>query len=130
MSAGRFIGGIIVLIPGIFVLIMCFMGMNLAFTSGMGDAFIHWILNFLIGILALSGGIIGATSKSGGGAAFIAGIFSLVLGLLSIAVAALVIIGSQYSLFQLLGIGPWYGITLEAILISVGAIVMLASGKE
>ncbi len=131
MSAGRVIGGVIALIAGIFVLIACFMAMGLVFVLGSGEIFIQWILNLVIGILALVGGIMGLASKSGGGAAMVAGILSLVLGILSVTVLAFVYIGVQYSLFeQLMTLGPWFGITLEAILMILGAIIMLASGKE
>ena len=131
MSAGRVIGGVIALIAGIFVLIACFMVMGLVFALGTGEIFIQWILNLVIGILALVGGIMGLASKSGGGAAMVAGILSLVLGILSVTVVAFIFIGIQYSLFELLmTLGPWFGITLEAILMMLGAIIMLASGKE
>jgi len=131
MSAGRVVGGIIALIAGIFVLIACFMMWDDVFAIGPGEYLIQWILNIVIGIIAMVGGIRGLASKRGGIDAIIAGTLSLVLGILSVTVLAFTIIGIQYSLFEvLMTIGPWFGITLETILLIVGAIIMLASGKE
>jgi hypothetical protein len=130
MSTGRVIGGIIALIAGIFVLIACLMMRNVLIAYEPGEHLIQWILNLIVGIVALVGGIRGLASKNGGGDAIVAGTLSLVLGILSVTVLTFNIIGDQYSLFELLmTIGPWFGITLETILMTVGAIIMFASGK-
>jgi hypothetical protein len=130
MSAGRVVGGIIALIAGIFVLIECLLMRYVLIAYEPGKYLIQWILNLVVGIAALVGGIRGLASKRGNDA-MVAGILSLVLGILSVTVLAFSIIGDQYSLFEeLMTIGPWFGITLEAILMIVGAIIMNVSPKE
>jgi len=128
MSAGRVLGGIIALFGGLFVLLICFIRIQLFLA--MGDvALIDWVINLLIGFLALIGGILGLASKSGGGVAIVAGLASLILGILSATVLDFSTIFSQQSFFNFYwNIGPWIGITLEAILMIIGAVIMLASG--
>ncbi|HUY00998.1 MAG TPA: hypothetical protein VMV49_15655 [Candidatus Deferrimicrobium sp.] len=130
MSSGRVVGGIIALIAGIFVIIECLVMRYVLIVYDPGEHLIQWILNLVVGFVAVVGGIRGLALKRGGIDAIVAGTLSLVLGILSVTVLSFTIIGIQYSLFEaLLTIGPWFGITLETILIIVGAIIMLASGK-
>jgi len=130
MSAGRVLGGILAFIAGIFVLIMCFLFMEAYFGLG-GNYAIAWVINLLIGLMALVGGIIGLASKSGGGAAMVAGLLSFILGILSSVVVEFIVLFNQFSLFEVYtSIGPWLGITLECILMIIGAVIMLASGKD
>ncbi|MDD1777923.1 MAG: hypothetical protein LUQ65_07110 [Candidatus Helarchaeota archaeon] len=129
MSAGRVIGGLIALIGGMFVLIMCIINMEAVFLMG-GDALVAWLINLLLGLLALIGGIMGLASKKGGGLAVAAGLLVLFLGILSFAVLSLWTLFYQYSLFDTyMDIGKWAGITLESILMILGGIIMLASHK-
>lgn len=129
MSAGRVIGGIIALIGGMFVLIMCFINMQIAFSFG-SDYIVAWVINLLIGLLAFIGGIMGLASKKGGGVAIAAGLLVLFLGILSFTVLSLYILFYQYSLFSVyMSIGKWYGISLESIFMILGGIIMLASGR-
>jgi len=130
MSAGRVIGGLIALIGGMFVLIMCIINMQIAFSLG-SDYIVAWLINLLMGLLALIGGIMGLASKKGGGIAVAAGLLVFFLGILSFTTLSLYILFYQYSLFQTyMAIGKWYGISLESILMILGGIIMLASGRN
>jgi len=144
MNVGRVIGAIITTIAGLFVLIFSLAVVDLrALSFGDGSA-IAWIVNIIFSVLALIGGTIGFTSRTGGETSYIygfgrgvqllavnsllaegAGIFSILLGIIGSLGAHLSVIFAQYSLFHYLwNIGPWFGITLEAILMIVGGVIM------
>ena len=123
MNVGRVLGGLLATIGGLCILIQCIIVVEGVFASGIIQIIVAWIINLLIGLLALIGGVQGLASRRGGEIAIVAGIASLILGLLSFAVTTLSVIFFQYSLLGY----RWSGITLEAILIIIGAIIMLLS---
>jgi hypothetical protein len=144
MNVGRVIGAIITTIAGIFVLIFNFAIVDLRSLSFGDGSALAWIINLIIAILALVGGIMGLTSKTGGTRAYpilfgrrtqilavnslialAAGIISILLGIFGKIITQISTILAQYSLVSYLWrIGPWFGITLEAILMLLGGIIM------
>jgi len=131
MSAGRVFGGIIALIAGIFILTYNFAFVDLGVLNLGGDFAFAWFINLIVAAFALIGGILGLASKNGGGVALLAGILALVLGIIGSLVVPLSVMFFQYSLFSnLTHVGPWYGITLEEILMLLGGIIMLASSSK
>ncbi len=129
MKAGRVIGGLIGLIGGMLVLIMCILNLQIVFSPYFGgDYIIAWLINLGIGLLGLVGGIMGLASKKGGGLTITAGILALFLGILSFSTLSLYIMFYQYSYFSTyVLIGKWSGISLESILMILGGTIMLAN---
>ena len=128
MSAARVIGGLLAFFAGFFVLIIVVVNLD-AINLG-GASLANWVINLLIGVLVLLGGLIGFGTRSTGGLVIACGIISIILGILSYVVVDLQVLFSQYSTFQTyLSVGPWSGITFEAFLMLFGGIFIAASGK-
>ena len=134
MSAGRVVGGIIALVAGIFVLIPAI----LLYTGGQIDSYIameywdfviNWILYLVVAVIAIIGGILGLASKGGGAPALIAGLIALIMGLLWILNVLPLYV--PISLFQSIIIPgiifTLFGISIEAIMMILGGVIMLAS---
>ncbi|MHA1265331.1 MAG: hypothetical protein ACTSRS_08875 [Candidatus Helarchaeota archaeon] len=126
MGAARVLGSLFALFAGLLILII-----NAVSTDALvlgGAAQVSWIINLLIGLLAVIGGLIGFGTRSSGGLVIACGVLSLFLGLLSFLVADFQILFAQFSTFQVyLSVGPWSGITFEAILMLLGGILIAAS---
>ncbi|HUX98351.1 MAG TPA: hypothetical protein VMV49_02240 [Candidatus Deferrimicrobium sp.] len=76
MSAGRIFGGLFALFGGVFVMIAVFLNTS-EVTSGTDALVIRWIINLIICLFAIIGGILAIAAKGGGGAlALIAGILA------------------------------------------------------
>jgi hypothetical protein len=139
LGAGRVVGGIIALIGGALILIHCIIATNLLTDFGTNYA-IAWIINLLVALLAIIGGILGLASKSGGIPALIAGLIALLLPILAYVIGDLNI-AQMFS--QLSGIYYYTGfflftlpspmsmiVSIESLIILVGGIIMLASSSE
>jgi hypothetical protein len=102
---------------------------NLAYISS-------WIWNLVTAILAILGGILGFLSKKASGFLIIVGgLLSIVLGLLYWFSNGTLIEAWQYSYFTSWGIGTpmsnlFLGITIEALIITVGGIINLISKSK
>lgn len=144
MGAGRVIGGLFAFFGGVLVLVAVFMNIDIV-TAGATDPLITWIVNLLVGILALIGGILGMASKGGGGAlTLIAGVMALFLYLIGNLLSSpqLMLWFTPYSgLHTLFGWGrfvlyawgsviPLWHISFEGFLIFLGAILILNSREE
>jgi len=78
----------------------------------------------IVGALALVGCILGwATIKPSGIFLLISAGFSMVLGINMF--ITLNPVGTRYSYFAMWGVGPFAGITLEAIFIAVGGVLCM-----
>lgn len=138
MSAGKVFGGLLALIGGVFVLIAVFLNTS-AFSSGNEDLVIRWIINLIVSLFAIIGGILAIASKSSGGAlALIAGIMAFLMFLIAYLVnsADLLFWFYPYSgffeltgwgYFTLIGSGVVWVISFEGFLIFLGAIIILSS---
>lgn len=141
MSAGRVFGGLIALFGGVFILYRNFDNINVL-TLGFEDLTINWIVQLLIGIIALAGGILGLASKKGGGAlTLIAGIMAFLVFLLGsiISSAELLVWFYPYSgldrllgwgIFVMTGTGFYWVISFEGFLIFLGALLILNTRDE
>ncbi len=128
MSAARVIGGLFALFAGFLILII--VAIRLDYLSAGGAPLASWVINLLIGVLVLLGGLIGFGTRSTGGLVIVCAIISIILGILAAFVVDLDVLFSQYSTFQTyLTVGPWSGVTFEAILALIGGIFIAASGK-
>ncbi|NVM53706.1 MAG: hypothetical protein HWN66_08380 [Candidatus Helarchaeota archaeon] len=139
MRALKLIGGVLTSFCGAFLLIITLININIL---GYGDDFIiAWILNLIIAILTLGGGFIVLIGKRTGGTLSLAtGLLSITLGLIYWTTANPKV-GEfwqfwQFSFFaERLKIGLFFdnlffGISLEAILITAGSILVLAKGAD
>jgi hypothetical protein len=139
MGTGRVVGGIIALIGGVLILIHCLLAFSLLTDFGFGYS-VGWILNLLVALLAIIGGILGITSKSGGAPALIAGLMAILLPVLAFVIGNLTI-AQMFS--QLSGIYYFTGFSLftlpspmsmivsvESVIMLVGGIIMLASSSD
>lgn len=125
------LGGLLALIGGLFILVQTFMYWSIYWA---GNGWLIYI-NLAIGGCGLIGGVFGMKAQRG------AGVLALIVGLLSIilGIVFIYILPTYYNLWQLslftdtMHIGTQYynlfaGISLEAILISVGGIFIVAGG--
>ena len=128
MSAGRVIGGLLAFFAGLLVMIIVVVNID---AINLGGSFLAgWVINLIIGILVVFGGLIGFGSRSPGALVIVCGIVSMILGIFSALVVDLAVLFGQYSTFQIyLSVGPWTGITLESIFMVIGGIFIAASGK-
>jgi hypothetical protein len=139
MSAGRVLGGLFALFGGVFVMIAVFLR-SYELTSGFQDQIIRWIINLIICLFAIIGGILAIARKGGAGAlTLIAGILAFLMSLIANLVNSsdLAYWFSPYSgLKELTGWGIflltdavtlfWY-FAFEGFLIFLGAILILNS---
>ena len=143
MSAGKVIGGLFALIAGVFVLYAVFMQINLL-SSGIENNVINWVINLLVALLAIVGGILGIASKGGAGAlTLIAGIMAFLMGLIANFIPTLplswwfdpysglaLLTSSNFGQFIFGGSGITWFISFEGFLIFIGAIMILNSREE
>ena len=136
MGTTKIIGGLLAVIGGIMIIIPTFMNFHYFWNISA----ITIILNLVIGIVAMISGIIGIKGRRNAGA--------LVMGLLSILFGIIFAYVSfpygynyvQFSLFTqiihqfsdeyIYYLNLFAGISFEAIIITVGGILNLASGSE
>ena len=140
MGAEKIFGGLLALIGGIFILIPILIIIPI-FMSWLGagpaamDLVINWILLLIFAILAVVAGIMGLASKGGGALALVIGLIAIVVGLLW-SFGILPIGYEPASGFDLWILGSivskemLFGITIEAILITFGGVIMLASSSD
>jgi hypothetical protein len=127
------LGGLLALIGGLFILVQTFILWSVLW----GTYPYEIIINLIIGGGALIGGVFGMKGQKG------AGVLALIVGLLSIILGIIVIYVYwnpnlvQLSLFtETMGIGTedinlFAGISIEALLITVGGIFVIAgAGNE
>lgn len=134
MKPVKILGGILALVSGTFLLIITLK--NTGVYWGYGDSYIGtWVFNFIISALALGGGLLGLAGKnSGGGLAFMVGLISIAFGL--IFWYSSIVIFLQYSFLTeiwhlgIVGNNLFLGISLEAILITIGGLCVLVGGLE
>ncbi|NVM30133.1 MAG: hypothetical protein HWN65_14915 [Candidatus Helarchaeota archaeon] len=126
MSGVKILGGILALIGGVFVLLET-IRLNADWALGMWP----WLINLLVALMALLGGIFGIKGQRGAGfVALIVGLLSIILGIVYVSM------GFDYRFFQYsmfasyMNIGLFYGISLEAILITLGGLIIVVSGSE
>jgi len=129
MGALSTVGGLLSLMGGILIVI---------------ETFIIWgpywaaypvadVINLGIGLAAIIGGVFGMKGQRGaGGVSLVVGVLSIVLGLLVIGLGILNYSFVQFSLIAFeLNVTVLYvttGISIEAIIIAVGGILILAGG--
>ncbi|NVM55589.1 MAG: hypothetical protein HWN66_17915 [Candidatus Helarchaeota archaeon] len=125
MSAGKIIGGILALVGGFLVLIQAFINID-HFQGGLGYT---WVMNLGIAGCAIIAGVFGSKGQRGPGfLALIVGVLSIILGLVGAALPDIRL--SQYSFFGYLGVVIPIGLTIEAILMTVGGLVIVVSGED
>ena len=125
MSAGKIIGGILALVGGMLVLITAFIYID-HFQGGLGYT---WVMNLLFAGCAIIAGVFGSKGQRNPGfLALIVGVLSIILGL--VGAVLLDIRLWQYSFFGYLGLSLGIGITIEAILMTVGGLVIVITGEE
>ena len=132
MSGASTVGGLLAIIGGLFVLVQLFINWSLVW----GFYSTAVLINLAVGACGLIGGVFGMKSQRG------AGVLALIIGLLSIILGIVFIYLSgnynlwQFSLFsETMGLGIPYlnlfaGISLEAILITVGGVLIIAGGGK
>ncbi|NVM53707.1 MAG: hypothetical protein HWN66_08385 [Candidatus Helarchaeota archaeon] len=137
MGAAKTVGGILALTGGTLVLIWCLIVAGIMFAAPT-PFIIGWIINLLLAMLGLVGGILGLVGKKAGGAlALIAGlVWILLMVLLSMGVFGDPITNwetwamlAPYSLFGAYVYAIPY-ITLEGLLCLIGGILILAGGED
>ena len=124
MGTGRIIGGIIALLAGALVVVMC-----LQFTILITSTPVAWVLNLSVACLAIVSGILGfGTKRSAGWVALVAGLLAIICEIVATTDPA-TFAGylNQYSFFGGYILIPW--VTVEAILMLLGGIIMLASAE-
>jgi hypothetical protein len=67
MSGIRFLGVILSLIGGAFLVINLLMEIDLIFTSGSANAIINWVIVLIIALMGVVGGLVGLNGKRAGG---------------------------------------------------------------
>ena len=128
MSTARRIGGIIALFGGSMIVLACLLTTS-AITTG-GNSLVQWIVNLIIGLWAIIGGIIGIYNhRIGGGLALLAGTFAILCGILYYLNPSTAPYFLQYGPLEtwLDFVIPY--VTLEGILMALGGIVIFASKK-
>lgn len=116
MSAGRIIGGIIVLVGALFILIQTFINID-------QFGYAPWLINLAFGLGAVIGGVFGMKGQKG--AVFmviIIAVLSIILGIVSVALPDYRF--WQYSFIEetLVDGLRLQGISIEAFLIAMGGI--------
>ncbi|NVM31397.1 MAG: hypothetical protein HWN65_21340 [Candidatus Helarchaeota archaeon] len=143
MGAGRVIGGLFALIGGILILVAVIMYTDV-FAYGIERQIIRWIVNLIVVILAMVGGILAMASKGGGGAlTLFAGIIAFIMPLiLSLAGYASTDVGfwfyrlsgleyiTGWGTFTLQGSGIIWHFAFEGFLIFLGSLLILNSRDE
>jgi hypothetical protein len=134
MSGLSTVGGLLALIGGLFILVETFMLWSVLW-FGPAQAL---IINLGIGGCGLIGGVFGMKAQRGAGVlALIVGLLSITLGIIFVYVTlATNLTFWQLSLFtNTMNIGILYinifaGISIEAILITIGGILVIAGGGK
>ncbi len=133
MSGAKKVGGIIAIICGMLLLVQTIMNTDIYWTF----AAYGIVINLLIAGFAIIGGVFGAKGQQGPGfLALIAAVLSIVLGIVFVSGGAVNFNLLQYSFFmETVHIGNpnvnlFMGISLEAILIAIGGLVIVASGSD
>jgi hypothetical protein len=128
MITARVIGGIIALVGGFLVVLACLLD-TAAITTG-GNTLVAWIMNVIIGLWAVIGGILGIyKTRTGGGIALIAGLAAIFCQMLYYLNPP----NAPY-LYQYMPLETWLVfiipyVTLEGIIMALGGIIILASKK-
>ncbi len=138
MSAGKVIGGLLALVGGVFILI----GVVLRayeVTSGVEGQLIRWIINLVVCLFAIIGGLMAMASKGGaGGLVLIAGILAFLMPLIAVLIGSSDMSYWFYGYSGLDELTGWGRIAItdgvinwtfpfEAFLIFLGAIFILNS---
>ena len=128
MSTVRLIGGIVALFGGFMVVLACLLATLAIFPSG--TSLVSWIVNLIIGLWAIAGGILAIfNQRTGGGLALIAGLAASLCQILYYINPA----RAPY-LYQYVPLETWLGfvipyVTLEGIIMVLGGIIIFASKK-
>ncbi len=138
MSVGKIIGGIFGFIGGWFILIFAFTYSLTVFSPTLGSlAHISgWIWNLMVAGLAIVGGILGFISKKPSGPILLsAGLLSIVLGIVYWSTNYALLETWQYSYFPQWGLSwpesnLFLGISIEALLITIGGVISLLSKSK
>jgi len=132
MSGASTVGGLLALIGGLFIVVQMFLDWSLVW----GYYSVAIMINLAVGGCGLIGGVFGMKAQKGAGVlALIVGILSIVLGIVFIYVTGNFNLW-QFSLFsETMGIGYTFinigaGISIEAILIAVGGILIIVGGGK
>ena len=134
MNAAKITGGLLALIGGAFILIQALLFADVAFMSS--EYTIAWLINIALLSLAISGGILGIVGKKAGGIlALISGVLAICLGIITVYVTYTEMM-RPFSFFT--STLDWFsppdhifaGISIEALLILVGGIVIIATGSD
>jgi len=134
MGAAKITGGILALAGGAFILIMLIVWID--FLTEGPEEVSCWLLNAAICGLAIAGGILGLTGKRVGGIlALVGGAVAILFGILTVYVTWDFSTWPISFFTSYLGWFPepehlFAGITIEALLILAGGIVIIASGSE
>jgi len=134
MSGASTVGGLLAIVGGLFILVQLFINWSDAW--GVYSQAI--IINLAVGACGLIGGVFGMKAQRGAGVlALIVGLLSIVLGIVFVYVTLLTNLNFwQFSLFsETMGIGAigvnlFSGISLEALLITVGGVLIIAGGGK
>ncbi len=130
MSGVKVIGGLLAIFGGIFILIQIIRDID-AF-SMVPYAF---ILNFAIGGAAIIGGVFGIKGQSGAGeVALLAGVLSIVLGIIWASTMndnlwQFSLISGSFNIGSP-GFNLFSGVSLEAIFIAVGGVLVMVGGSD
>jgi len=144
MGAGKVIGGLFALIGGALLAVAVFYFYFYHITDGIDFQMMRWIIHLVICLLAIVGGILAMAGKKAGG------VLALIAGFMAFLMPLIVYIAFEFPVtywfspyaglsnlvgwgsFTLTGVWPAvsWGITLEAVLIFFGAIIILSSRSD
>jgi hypothetical protein len=137
LSKGKIVGGILGFVGGWFILFFS-ITYSLTVFSPLGS-FAHisgWIWNLMVAILAIVGSILGFMSKKPSGPILLAaGLLSIVLGIIYWSSNYALLETWQYSYFTRWGLSwpesnLFLGISIEALLITIGGVICLLSESK
>lgn len=130
MSTVRKVGGIILIVIGIWIILMTII-MNWGDLLQMcGDRAINWVINLLIGIFSIEIGILGLKGWNMGG------LVAILIGtgeILAVIINYSLLTGFYLHFYGLPGIGIeslFFGLKWEMVIIIVGGILILVSESD
>jgi hypothetical protein len=138
MSKANIIGGLLAIIGGLMILISTFISFNPFWNLSN----VTWVINLIIGLCAVIGGIFGIKGHRGaGGLVLTMGLLSIFLGIIFaylsypygynyIQFSLFTQILHQFSFNHSYYLNLFSGISLEAIIVTIGGIFVLASRSE
>jgi hypothetical protein len=131
VSGLKIAGGILALVGAALILIVLIINIPVLSSPVFQEAQISWVLNLLVVILAIPGGIIGFTGRRSGGAIALVGpalfiMFSMIYNWITYSSIP------TYSFIEMFIyiFGPYSQFSVEILMILAGSVMILGSGRE